>query len=666
MLVDVSVRSGRYCLSFVLAMVAIGCVDGARTERGGHEQDWPSVSGNLSGHRYFPSPNLSPDAVDRLKVAWQTRIDNVDSELPCAGCASNGWRAEATPLFRKGVLYVVSPRGRVVALEARVGTPVWTFDPKIRTDVRYLEGFTSRGVALWEDPLGDPAAVCAARIFVATVDARLIAVDAQTGLHCREFGAAGELFLSEGMAPDGSRAGISDYSITSPPLVVGNVVVVGSTVDGHSTRVRALGSVRAFDARSGTLLWTFDGLRSSRLPSGRIARPRGGANVWSLMSADPEMGLVFLPTASAAPNHFGGDRPGDNEFANSVVAVRARDGFMVWSYQLVHHDLWDYDVATQPMLVTLGNGGDTVPALIAMSKSGTVALLDRRTGIALTRVLERRVPSSDVPGEHASPTQPNGIFDAELQAESRSLDRIFALSARDSAYCASWRSRVRFEGTFTPPSLSGTRLFPGVWGGPNWDGAAWDPIREILIVPNRRIGTVLQLVPMSEVARLPPATPGEQRLGDPSGAYLFRRRPFVAESGVPCSPPPWGEIFAFDLDRRELRWRRPLGAIPALAAIPRARAWGSLMFGGSLLTAGGLIFIGGSQDDRFRAIDIESGETLWEHLLPAGGQSAPMAYRIGTTEFIAMLAGGRSGIGSRGSWVVAFRLDNSRTRKWQR
>ncbi len=654
------VRHRLKCVITALAPIAgllvIGC--GMSSPEGSSTVviEWAHTSGDIGGRRFSESAQITSRNVGELREAWRTRIGDFDSSNACIGCARNGWRAEATPLMRGGLVYAVSPRGRVVALEATSGRLQWTFDPNVNGSIRYREGFTSRGLSLWSDESATDSRHCAERVFLTTVDARLIALDRLTGSRCGRFGVDGEIDLLVGVSFDGRRADPTLYSVTSPPLVVGDLVVVGSTVDGHATVPQNSAAVRAFDARSGVLRWQFSALGNSEIGDTRGRRSIGGGNVWGLMSADEQLGLIFLPTASASPNHFGGDRPGNNAMANSLVALRARDGRVAWHYQLVRHDLWDYDVASQPVLFQLDTDHSAVPVVVALAKSGTVVALDRRNGRRLFDLGSQSVPRSDVEGERASATQVRGDFDGVFQYDPKFADSIFALSSLDRADCARIRGAVRFEGTYTPPSLSGSLLFPGVWGGPNWDGAAWDDVNGQLLVPVRRLGTVVQLVPGSDFERLGAPTPGEQRFVDASGSFGYRRIPYIARSGIPCSSPPWSEVVAIRIGRTAQLWRRTIGTVPSLSGFRAAGQWGSLAFGGILTTRGGLAFVAATQDDRIRAFESSSGRQLWEDRLPAGGQSAPMSYEINGRQFIAILAGGRSGIGSPGDWIVAYSI----------
>jgi quinoprotein glucose dehydrogenase len=480
---------------------------------------------------------------------------------------------------------------------------------------------------------------------------------------CLEFGDSGVVRLGlYGMSGwrDGDE---THYTVTSPPAVIGDIIIVGSAINGSRRLFEGAGVVRAFDARTGKLRWSFDALGqgSANSNSGQRvatnARPLVGAEVWSLISTDSKRDMVFLPTSSAAPDMYGGDRPGRNQFANSVVALRASTGKVLWAFQVVRHDLWDYDVAAQPVLVTLRRNNGDVPAVVVGTKMGMLFVLHRETGESLGRVEERPVPLSDVPGETASPTQLFALRPPPLYGARLTSDSAFGIDERDRAFCRERLSRLRNDGLFTPPSLEGTLVWPGFWGGINWDGMAWDPQRQLMVTTAKRLAMVVQLHRRNDVPLAVRARPrGFQYIAQEGAPYAATRGPLVAPSGVPCTPPPWGELVAFDLSAGSVKWRRALGTIPWLSHVHGSSRWGSLLFGGPLTTAGGLVFVAASQDDRFRAFDIETGSLLWEYELPAGGQAAPMTYRYDGRQYVVIAAGGRGGIGSAGDWIVSFAL----------
>jgi len=628
--------------------------------------EWAHYANDAGGTKFSTLSAIDTGNVSRLEVAWTARtgdfpaelfegIEHEGVEIPedaraaggCATCHGASIRFETTPIMADGMLYVSTPANRVLALDPATGTQRWAHDPGVDIERDYSEDLISRGVSTWLDPDAPPSAPCRRRIYLATIDARLMALDGATGLACGDFGTRapgrdrpaepGTIRLDQGVALAGRAVDAGDYLVTSPPAVVNGVVVVGSAIGDNRRRDVESGVVRAYDARSGALRWSFDPIpRSVGNPGSEgwepeAARTTGAANVWSVISSDAERDLVFLPTGSAAPDFYGGGRPGRNDFANSVVALRASTGQVVWSYQVVHHDLWDYDVPAQPVLIELDREGETVPAVVVGTKMGHLFVLHRETGEPLFPVEERPVPASDVPGEEAWPTQPFPVAPPPLHGTVLTPDSAFGLDDVDRAFCRDWISRLRYEGIFTPPSLDGTILWPGFAGGLNWDGMAWDPDRQLLVVPVKRLAMFVQLHRRPDFdAALRDRREGLEYATQGGTPYGMSRMPMVSPRGVPCSPPPWSKLVAVDLASGSVAWERPLGRLPA-GLIPGSdepgpEAWGSLAFGGPLATAGGLTFIAAGQDDRIRAYATATGRPLWEAALPAGGQAAPMPY----------------------------------------
>lgn len=610
---------------------------------------WSSWAGDLGGTRFSVLSEVNGSNVHRLRVAWKARVG--DETWPATeGSESRRLRFEVTPVFLKGALFLSTPHGHVLALDPSDGSIKWRLDTGVDVARRYAEDLTSRGVAVWSRPT-PTGAPCDDRVFVATVAAELFAIDAKSGGPCTGFGDEGKVDLREGVALGAGGVNLADYSVTSPPTVVGDLVVVGSAVRTTGQGGAASGLVRAYDAVSGLLRWAFDPLPRSpshaaaRHWEGGTAGHTAGGNVWGGISADPKGEVLFLPTASAGPDSYGGLRRGRNDFANSVVALDVKTGAVLWSFQVVHHDLWDYDVAAQPVLGDFRRDGRNPAAVFVGSKSGSLFVLDRRTGEPLIPVEDVPVPGSDVPGEVTWPTQPFPVWPT-LQGRRLSPDSAFGVTKADREVCRNELNRLRNEGTFTPPSLGGSVVWPGFWGGINWDGLAWDPERRILMVTMKRLATVVEVYELYG-----PSSPGTEH-----PRFGSRRVPLVAPSGIPCTPPPWSLVIALRPDEREILWTAPLGTVPSLSELPGAGRWGSLSFGGPLVTGGGLVFIAASQDDRIRALDTETGRELWGADLPAGGQSAPMTYLHEGDQYVVIAAGGRGGIGSAGDWVVAYRL----------
>jgi quinoprotein glucose dehydrogenase len=622
--------------------------------------EWRQWNGDPEGTRYSSVDQINTSNVQQLKPAWSAPLGD------CRRCVKKGWRVEVTPLMANGTIFLSTPDGRVIALAAESGRQLWSFDTKLDTHSSYVEGFVSRGLALWDGSDAKTDASCSRRIFVATLDARLLALDASTGAPCLGFGNSGTVDLAGDVALDQGRADPGYYGVTSPPTVIGNLIVVGSAINKTQRRGAESGVVRAFHAQSGEVVWKFDPIPRDSIRvrtqawDPQAALVTGGANVWSSITADTARGLIFLPTASASPDYYGGYRPGRNELANSVIALRASTGEVIWSFQFVHHDLWDYDVAAAPLLARLSVGPDTIPAVVVGTKSGMVYVLDRESGAAILPIEERAVPSSDVPGEQSWPTQPISTGLPALHEARLSQDMIFGITPKEYRLCSEQLNSLRNNGTFTPPSLNGSVEWPGVWGGINWDGMAWDARHQLLVVSIKRLATIVQLYDRRAIHPVLDDVPGLEVLQQRGTPFVAIRRPFVAPSGVPCTAPPWGALVGLDLRTKTVRWSRPLGTIPSLRRIPYSSQWGSITFGAPLITAGGLIFIGASQDDHFRAVDVETGMTLWEYELPAGGQAGAMTYLYRGRQYILIAAGGRDGIGTPGHSLVAFALPRVR------
>jgi len=573
---------------------------------------------------------------------------------------------QATPIVVDDTLYYCTPMNRVFALDPETGEERWVHDPQVgRTGIWSR---TCRGVA-WARVAAE--GVCAERIYTGTMDARLLALDARTGRPCADFGRGGAVDLTVGLgdpAPD-------EYAVTSPPAVVGDVVAVGALVaDGRRVDAPS-GVVRGYDTATGDLRWAFDPMPPGTPPPppGPDGAPRyhpGTPNAWSIFSVDPERDLLFVPTGNPSPDFFGGGRHGRDHYGSSVVALRGATGEVVWRFQTVHHDLWDYDVASQPTLLELpvspgsdsggGDPADAAPraALAQTTKMAHVFLLDRETGEPLYPVEERPVPASDVPGERTSPTQPFPTHPPPLLPEVWTADDAWGLTPWERRACRELLGSLRSEGIFTPPSLEGSLQYPGVAGGSNWGGLAVAPERGLLVLNLNRMPSVERVVPRdeeAEVAVQQPLSTVFRQLGTPYAQYQGVP---VSPWGVPCTPPPWGTLTAVDLATGRKRWEIPFGTTRGMAPWPFWLEWGLPSMGGPIVTASGLVFIGAAMDDALRAFHVETGEELWRAPLPAGGQATPLTYRLeGGRQFVVIAAGGHATLGTTlGDSLVAWAL----------
>jgi quinoprotein glucose dehydrogenase len=617
--------------------------------------DWGHYGRDPGGQRFSPLDAINRGNVAKLEVAWTFRTG--DAYTPQR---SRPTAHEATPLYVDGTLYLSTPLGRVIALDPTTGRERWSFDGKAPRDKGYGD-FASRGVSSWASGAGER------RIIVATIDARLIALDAKTGTPAAGFGESGTVDLRKGLriAP----AGFADYQQTSPPAIVGDTIVVGSSVaDNGSTRMPS-GEVRGFDAATGALKWTWDPIPQGAGDVGadtwkeQSATRTGAANAWSIIVSDPQRGLVFVPTSSPSPDYFGGERKGHNLFANSVVALGARTGERVWHFQTVHHDLWDYDVASPPLLFDFTRDGRTTAAVAVMSKTGHLFILNRETGVPLIPVEERAVPKSDVPGEESSPTQPFPTAPASLARTTLRADEAWGLTDEDRAWCRETMSRLRTEGFFTPPSLGGTLVTPGNVGGMAWGGAAYDRRLDALILPVNNLAAEVRLIPRDKVEE-------ERKAGRLSGDFEFapqrgtpygmvRRFLLAPKAKLPCTPPPWGTLTAVKASTGAVLWQVPLGQFGGAESLPEATQWGSIALGGPIATAGGLVFTAGTLEAAIYAFDSETGKRLWKGVLPTSARATPMTYQgPDGRQYVVISAGGHgTPIGPPlGDHVVAFAL----------
>jgi quinoprotein glucose dehydrogenase len=630
--------------------LALGCGEAPVSFEGGPVADWPSYGRGKDALAWSPLVQITPANVGALAVAWEHHSGDVSDGTGDTSRTS----FQARAIVPNGTLYYCSGLNRVFALDPETGAERWRFDPQLRN--RKLGGpypLVCRGVSYWRGA-GDGAA-CRERILTATIDSELIALDAATGRPCEDFGRAGRVDLREGFA----EAPRWEAYVTSPPLVLGDVVVVGGLVQDNLRVDAPSGVIRGFDARTGRLRWAFDPVPPGfpAPPDGRYVA--GTPNAWAPLSGDPERGLVFAPMGNPAPDLFSAVRRGLDHYGSSVVALSAETGRPVWHFQTVHRDVWDYDVPAQPVLFQLRGVGGGRAGLAQITKMGFLFLLDRETGAPLYPVEERPVPHDGVPGETLSPTQPFPTHPAPLIPTALPPDAAWGFTPIDKADCREKLAAIRNEGVFTPPSEKGSIVYPGNAGGPNWGGLALDPERGVAYVNAMRAPTVAKLIPRERAQGLDfagAAYPNE--LYPMEGApYALQRGPLLSSFGAPCVPPPWGTLQAVDLATGETLWESTLGSTRDQAPWPLWFDLGAPNLGGPLATAGGLVFIGATTDKFFRAFDAESGDEIWRTRIPYTANSSPITYRLRQNgrQFVVIAAGGH-GWSEPGDALLAFAL----------
>ena len=599
-----------------------------------HSQtDWPAY-GHDPGHtRYSPLSQINARNVAQLRRAWTYHT------------GETGRQFETTPLVISDTMYLTTQNQRVVALDAATGREIWTYDPKVARAREH------RGVSYWP---GD--AVTPPRVILGTADGRLIALEAKTGKPVPEFGDNGTVNLRVGVADGFPKA---NYAITSPPAIYRDLVIVGpSTQEGPSHGPS--GDPRAFDVRTGKLVWRFHTVPQPGEPGNETWGPdgwknRSGPSLWGLISVDTRRGMVFIPTGNPADSFYGGDRKGTNLYANCVVALNAATGKLRWYYQMVHHDIFDNDVAAAPALITVEHSGKKIPAVAEITKAGLLFILNRDTGQPIFGVEERPVPKSDVPGEEAWPTQPFPLKPPPLSRNTISRNDVFARTPDSKRYCLELFDRLHNEGPYTPYGFAKPTLeFPGAMGGGNWGGVSFDPSLGYIFVNTTNMGAWGHMAPAPAGSAMP--------YRNESGYARF-----LDQEGYPCQRPPWGELSAVNANTGDVVWRTPLGNFDEIEAAGFPNA-GTPNVGGSIATAGGLVFIAATNDFRFRAFDSRTGNELWSARLDATGNASPITYlgRDGR-QYVVIAAGGPAHLRNVGDnsknvadSLIAFALPSGR------
>lgn len=627
--------------------------------------EWHQYGRTGFGQRWSPLDQITPANVKDLTPAWQYQTGDV--KLPDDVGETT---YQVTPIKIGENLYVCTPHNIAISLNAKTGTENWRFDANsgMNPDRQHQ---TCRGVTWWETPVAAPAtatpdevalhdralAECPRRVYLPTADARLIALNADTGQPCGFFGDNGTLHLEAGM--EYNPAGY--YYSTSPPVATQGKIIVGGAVNDNFSTKEPSGVIRAFDIDSGKLLWNWDsGNPDDTTPIDIAAGEHyttNSPNSWSVFSYDEALGLIYLPMGNRVPDQLGYDRsPEVERFSSSIVALDIATGKLRWDHQTVHHDLWDMDVPAQPVLIDLTRDGRVVPALVGPTKQGDIWVLDRRTGKPLSPREELPAPGGAIPEDWTSPTQP--ISKLTMRPDMLREANMWGVTMFDQLSCRIKFRSLEYEGQYTPPTLKGTIVYPGNFGTFNWGSVAVDPERQVMFGMPTYLPFTSRLVPASEIGPKGDEKASEQGLNRNDGAaYGVVMGPFLSALGVPCTAPPWGFVAGADLRGENTVWKHKNGTVRDMTPLPLKIKLGVPGIGGPMTTRSGLAFLGAAVDDYFRAYDVTTGEQLWETRLPAGGQSTPMTYAVDDKQYVVIVAGGHGSVGTKpGDYILAYTL----------
>jgi len=623
---------------------------------------WTAYGGSDRGDRYSTADLITPENVDKLEKAWEYHTGDLPGEGD-PGELTN----QVTPLKIGDALYLCTPHSIAIALDADTGEERWRFDPSINRKAEYYQHMTCRGLAFHDatryagaTPTSpQPAGRCERRLFLPTNDGTLIALDVEDGKPCEDFGNAGVVDLKVGLGDDA----LGVYLPTSPPVVTERLVIVGGSITDNGAVDSPGGVIRAYDVRSGQLVWNFDPGNpdaTEPLPPGETY-VRSTPNAWTIATADESLGLVYIPTGNQTPDQWGALRTPESErFTATLVALELETGRVRWEFQTIHHDLWDRDLPSQPTLVDIDAPQGRVPAIIQPTKRGDLYVLDRRTGVPIVPVEERPVPQGTVEGDFTAPTQPASALSYAPDEPLYERD-MWGGTPLDQMMCRIQFRKLRYEGDFTPPSEQGSLIYPGNVGTFNWPSVAVDPSRQLLFGAPNYLAFVSQMVKRSEVDPEERTGGGETGLQPNLGApYMVRLNPLLSVLGLPCQAPPWGYVTAVDLRTMQKVWMYKNGTSRDSAPLGIPLRVGTPALGGPIVTAGGLAFMSGTLDYYLRAYDLQTGEELWKGRLPAGGQATPMTYVSERTgkQYVVQMAGGHGSFGTQiGDSVVAWTLE---------
>ncbi len=633
------------------AIAALLILAGGRAHAGSaaNPDGWPAYGGDQGGMRFSPARQITPANVTTLTTAWTYSTGAMTRHKHAVHRSA----FEATPILAEGRLYVCSPFNAVSALDPGTGRQLWRYDPHIATKhVYYPNSFNCRGVAFWHS--SKPGAVCANRIILNTNDLRLIALDAKTGKPCAGFGDHGTVRIVPEKAPGRKH----DIQITSAPVVTDGTIIVGSSINDNQHVAGSAGHRQRLRCRDRRAQMAF------RRAVGLTRHPRRGRQC---LGADEHRcdTRAGVPADLLAQPGLLGRRPARRRhYADSVVALRIADGSVAWSFQVTHHDVWDYDVAAQPTLATITYKGKREDAVLVPTKQGLLFTLDRDTGKPIIPVVERKVPQDGAPGEKLSPTQPFPIAPKPLAKTTITPDEAYGLTFWDRGKCRAMIAKAKNEGIYTPPSTQGTIVFPFTGGGTNWGGLAFDPRTDTAYVNTSNAMHLITLIPARDVSGMQDKHPDDEISAQKGAPFGMERQTLLSPVGIPCNPPPWGQLHAVDMHTGKIRWSVPLGTTQDM--VPYSQyLFGTIgvpNIGGPMVTAGGLVFIGATMDNYIRAFDAQSGKELWKGRLPAGGQATPMTYLWKGRQYVVIAAGGHEKFGTkRGDQLVAYALPPSST-----
>ena len=628
-------------------------------------KEWTAYGGTQAGQRYSTLDQITPRNVGKLKVAWTFHTGDVRSKKDPIETTY-----EVTPLKIGASVYLCTPHDLVFALDAETGQEKWRYDPKVgEPPYQSTQHLTCRGLSYFDGtaanasppPNATVSADCAKRLFLPTVDGRLIALSAETGKICPGFGGPdGTLNLWQNMP--NVRTG--SYYSTSPPIIAKGLIVVGGAVNDNVSTTEPSGVIRAFDISSGKLIWNWDSKKPTETapiaPEAKYSE--NSPNSWSISSYDPVLGLIFIPIGNQPPDQFGGNRDKNVEtYASSVVALNVETGAVAWVFQSTHHDLWDMDVPAQPALVDLTIAGATVPALVETTKQGELFVLDRRTGKPVLPVTEVPAPQGAVKDDVTAPTQP--VSELSFNPTPLTEASMWGLSPFDQLACRIAFRSLRYEGRYTPPSLKGSIIYPGNFGTFNWGGVAIDPERQVVFAMPVYLAFTSTLKARtdatSRIVTKPGKAPFNENFGSP---YAAKMGAFLSPLGLPCQAPPWGYVSGADLTTGKIFYRHVNGTVRDLSPIPLPFKMGVPGIGGPIITKGGVAFLSGTLDNFARAYDVTSGKQLWKSRLPAGGQATPMTYwsEASGRQFVVVVAGGHGSTGTEaGDSIIAYALPKS-------